>query len=85
MVQGLRADPFMGDATRSESFGKTARSWWAGVPRQVIADRALAIYMRRLSANQAGSSADDWRRAELELWQERLTEDAYERSTRAKD
>jgi hypothetical protein len=51
----------------------------------VIADRAFAIYMRRLSANQAGSSADDWRRAERELWQERLTEDAYERSAKAKD
>jgi hypothetical protein len=75
----------MSDTIKSGSFGRTAPSWWAGVRRQIIADRAFEIYMRRLSANQAGSSADDWQRAERELWQERLREAAYERSAKAKD
>jgi hypothetical protein len=74
----------MSETTGMKLSGK-AHAWWAGVRRQEIADRAFAIYMRRSSTNQSGSSVDDWRRAERELWQEHLTGGAREGSAKAKD
>jgi hypothetical protein len=59
-------------ATPSAMSDTTTLVRTAGVSRPEIAARALEIYQRRLTANQDGSSLDDWLQAERELWQERF-------------
>ena len=48
----------------------------AGIQREDITERAFAIYTRRSSSNQQGSSFDDWLQAERELWRERFAASA---------